>query len=69
MYQIQGQLAITETQYVDFVVWTKKGVSCERIAYNDQMWREMLPLLREFYMSAFVPELYSQRVMRGLKLY
>lgn len=59
MFQIQGQLAISEKPWVDFVVWTKKGISIERISFNDEMWSEMLPKLKLFYMLSFVPELFS----------
>ncbi|KAK3103673.1 hypothetical protein FSP39_020910 [Pinctada imbricata] len=69
MFQIQGQLAICEKPWVDFVIWTKKGISCERYLFDEKMWEEMLPKLKNFYLLSFVPELFSLRVKRGLKLF
>jgi hypothetical protein len=70
MYQVQGQMAILDLQWAEFVVWTKKGISCERIPFTKSFWSEkMLPKLREFYFHGIVPELFSDRIKRGLKLY
>lgn len=47
MYQIQDQLAVYELEWVDFVVWTKKGISVQRIPFSSAMWEKMLQRLKE----------------------
>ena len=45
-YQVQGGLAITNRKWCDFVVWTPKGLSIERINADATFWTEtMLPKL------------------------
>ncbi|XP_071122530.1 uncharacterized protein [Mytilus edulis] len=34
MYQVQGQLALYELDWADFVVWTKKGINVQILTYN-----------------------------------
>jgi len=69
-FQVQGQLAISGRKWCDFVVWTCKGISVERIFADETFFQEcMLPNLRRFYVEAIVPELFSSRVKRGLPLF
>ena len=57
-YQVQGVMAITDTKWCDFVVWTPKGVSIQRIMYDHTFWTDqMLPKLLGFYDTALLPEL------------
>ena len=57
-YQVQGVMAITGRTWCDFVVWTPKGISIERIQYNESFWADqMCPKLLEFYDKALLPEL------------
>lgn len=69
IYQIQGQLAVYELEWVDFVVWTKKGISVQRIPFSSEMWEKMLPRLKAFYLNGILPELFTSRVGRGISLY
>lgn len=69
MYQIQGQLAVYELEWVDFVVWTNKGISVQRIPFPYERWEKMLPRLKAFYLNGILPELFSSRVRRGISLY
>lgn len=69
MYQIQGQLAVYELEWVDFVVWTKKGISVQRIPFSSEMWEKMLPRLKAFYLNGILPELFTSRVRRDISLY
>ena len=39
--QVQGQMGITGTKWCDFVVYTKKGMSIERIPFDPQYWHEL----------------------------
>ncbi|KAK3106389.1 hypothetical protein FSP39_018991 [Pinctada imbricata] len=68
-YQVQGQLAISGRKYCDFVVWTLKGFSVQRIKFDENFWSNMLCKLNKFYLHAVLPELYSSRVKRGLPLF
>ena len=38
MFQIQGQMAVCEQAWVDFVIWTKKSISVQRILRNERFW-------------------------------
>ena len=58
-YQIQGVMGITGSGWCDFVVWTPKGVSIERIKRDSSFWDKMLPKLEHFFDSALLPELAS----------
>ena len=68
-YQIQGQMAVCCLEWVDFVIWTKKGMSVERIPRDRDFWATMLPKLRAFYVRGIVAELFTQRIKRGKSLY
>jgi len=39
--QVQGQMAITETAWCDFVIYTLKGMSILRIKFDQQFWDNM----------------------------
>ena len=44
--QVQGQMAITGRKWCDFVIYTTKGISIERIPYDAMFWNnELLPKL------------------------
>lgn len=66
MYQTKGQLAVYELECVDFVVWTKKGISVQRIPFLSEMWEKMLSRLKAFYLNGILPELFTSRVRRGI---
>ncbi len=47
--QVQGQMAIGERPWCDFVVFTLKGISIQRIPYNQSYWTsKLLPSLISF---------------------
>ncbi|XP_022312596.2 uncharacterized protein LOC111117719 [Crassostrea virginica] len=68
MYQVQGQLALYELEWVDFVVWTKKGCNVQRIPFDANMWAEMLVKLKKFYVTCVIPELFTRRIKKGKPL-
>lgn len=68
-YQVQGQLALTGRSWCDFFVWTLKGHSTERIRFDKSFWDQMVQKLNSFYLKAVIPELFSERIKRGKKLY
>ena len=44
-YQIQGELAIMEKPWCDFIVWTEGGILTERIHSDKDLWESyMLPM-------------------------
>lgn len=56
--QVQGQMAITERTWCDFVVYTEKGISVERITYDSDFWnQDLLPKLTAFYDNCLAPEI------------
>ena len=58
--QIQGQLAITERKWCDFVIYTSKGFSVETIAYDEHFWNDrLLPALVGIYENCVAPEVVS----------
>jgi len=65
--QIQGQMAITQRKWCDFVIYTLKGISVERIYFNEHFWdKELLPKLIEFYDNCVGPEVVSPMHSIGL---
>ncbi|CAG2197425.1 unnamed protein product [Mytilus edulis] len=69
MFQVQGQMALYEVPWVDFVVWTTKGISVERISFDEALWKDMLFKLNSFYLNSIIPEFFSCRVKRGKTLF
>jgi hypothetical protein len=68
-YQVQGQMAISQRTWCDFVIWTLKGISVERIYFDEVLWKRMREKLAKFYLNGIIPELFSSRVRRGTSLY
>ena len=67
--QIQGQMAIGERPWCDFVVYTSKGASVQRVAFNSNFWSDkLLPKLISFYDSCILPELVSPVHSLGLPI-
>lgn len=65
-YQVQGAMAITKRPWCDFVVWTPKGISIERIQQDSSFWtKSMLPRLLDFYETALLPELAAPEYPNG----
>ena len=57
-WQVQGQMAITNTSWCDFVVWVSGDIHIERIPANTLLWDEtILPALLEFYAYHALPYL------------
>lgn len=61
-FQVQGQLAILNREWCDFIVWTLKGISVERILFDGDFWfRHCLPSLKSFYYGVMLPEIVYPR--------
>lgn len=56
-YQVQGVMGVTRRYWCDFVVWTPKGISIERIKFDSSLWEAMQPKLDWFFEQALLPEL------------
>ena len=65
--QVQGQMAITERTWCDFVIYTEKGVNIERIKYDAEFWnKDLLPKLTAFY-NCLAPEIVCPVHVRNLQ--
>ena len=67
--QIQGQMAITETKWCDFVIWTLKDFHMQRVYFNPGFWDHCLTEINSFYLKFILPELFTSRLKRGKPLY
>ncbi len=64
--QVQGQMAITGRKWCDFIVYTRKGMSVQRITYDDAFWTtKLLPKLIDFYDHCFCPSIVSPVYLLG----
>ena len=52
-FQIQGQLVITGANWCDFVIYTNKGISIERITSDPQVWDVLNEGLKKSYFEHF----------------
>ena len=58
--QVQGQMAIEERPWCDFVIYTEKGFDVQRIPYDQDFWLDkLLPKLVSFYDNCVAPEIVS----------
>ena len=54
--QIQGQMALAGATWCDFVIYTKKGVSVQRIRFDEKFWESKARLLSSFFVQYFLPK-------------
>ena len=67
--QVQGQMAISQRNWCDFVIYTNKGLSVERITFDSVFWEsELLPKLTSFYDNCVAPEIVSPMHTIGLPI-
>ena len=65
--QIQGQMAITERSWCDFIIYTEKDISIERVTFDVLFWStELLPKLIDFYDNCLAPEIVSPVHVLGI---
>ena len=60
-YQVQGQLAICEQEYCDFVCWTPQGMHIERIRRDQSFFDEIKPKLSAFFVKVILPLILTGR--------
>lgn len=65
-YQVQMQMAVCEKKFCDFVVWSKQGLSVERILPDQDFWKYTAPKLVRFHQDYLVPEYFMMRLPRDL---
>ena len=53
-FQIQVQLAVTGASWCDFVIYTSKGMSVERITFDPQFWDTLNECLKNCYLNHFI---------------
>lgn len=69
MYQIQGQLHITDRQLCYFIVWTPKGMIVDKIQRDDIFWKtRMETKLINFYKNCLLLEIVDSRKERNLPI-
>ena len=67
--RVQGQMGLGERLWCDFVVYTEKGISIQRIPFDETYWKnKLLPKLTSFYDHCVVPEIVSPVHHIGLPL-
>ena len=56
--QVQGQMDIGERAWCNFVTYTEKGVSVEKIPFDSAFWeKELLPKLVHLWECCVAPEI------------
>ena len=66
--QVQGQMGIGKSNWCDFIVYTKEGITVERIPFDQQYWKELLSKLIEFYDLCVAPEIVCPKHPLGLPI-
>jgi len=51
-------------KYIDFVVWTEKGLFIERIFPDKNFCNQNVPKVKEFFIHGILPELIGRWVSR-----
>ena len=54
--QIQGQMALTGAKWCDFIVYTSRGLSIERIPFDKEPWSYIRAMLHRTYFPYFLPD-------------
>ena len=65
-YQVQMQMAICNASFCDFLLWSTKGMTVERVTFDKEFWEKLHLKLHNFYVNALLPEYFEMRVPRRL---
>ena len=65
---MQGEMAVCNCSWCDFVVWTKGGILVLRVMFDRDYWESAYPVLERCFRSVLLPYLVLRRVLRGLQL-
>ena len=60
--QVQGEIAILNVEWCDFVVFSKGEVVVDRILADLDYWDNLQEKMEQFYLHHVVPELLSKRI-------
>lgn len=66
--QVQGQMGVTKREWCDFVVYTEKGLSIERIHFDELFWKDIVIKLTDFFDNCLGPEIVSPLHVLGLQV-
>ena len=67
--QVQGQMAVGERPWCDFVIYTTQGLRVHRVLFDSDYWEEsLLPKLVSFYDKCVAPEIVNPINTLGLPL-
>lgn len=67
--QVQGQMAVGGRPWCDFIVYTTKAISVQRINFDSNFWENtLLPTLNDFYDNCLGPEIVSPVHVLGLPI-
>ena len=61
-YQVQGQLAVCDMSYCNFVCWTEKDTFIERISKDETFISRVFPTLTNFFCKYLLPELLTHQL-------
>ena len=61
-------MALGERPWCDFVIYTQKDISIERITFNQSYWEDSLTKLVSFYDNCIAPECVSPCHSVGLSV-
>ena len=52
--QVQGQMGVSGAKWCDFIVYTRKGIYVERIAFDPVFWENLRIELLDYYFKHFL---------------
>ena len=67
-YQVQGAMGIVGVEWCDFIIWTTKGMTIERIQFDKLFWTSCLTYLRSVYLEYVLPEIIYPRIPNNLNI-
>ena len=62
--QVQSQMGCTNTKFCDFVVYSKKGIIIERIAFDHKAWTNLLDCAEYFFQYHVCPKILSNSIQK-----
>ena len=54
--QVQGEMAVLDVEWCDFVVFSNDAVVVDRIVADHDYWTDLLEKLEQFYLRHVIPE-------------
>jgi len=62
--QVQGEMAVLDIQWRDFVVFSNNTVVVDRIVADYNYWVDLLEKLEQFYLQHVIPEILSAKIFQ-----